>query len=279
MNNPLDLIEQGCFLCLRSMLRASSTVTGCLEIRDGVYVLADQATAYHPLEAALVGEPAKSDDWQADVATLLGVTAEWIEGFLDGFAQTAEKSYAQDYTQGVLAAEELRGRPPGIFGDCHHRPTSTNSEPKTWLESLQILDPFSRGMCVIEAVFTHFVGPIPDQLDCLRGGLADLGLENLQPPRKPQNNILLAFVGYGVRVPGTPYRLRSWGVVSFVEFADGSEEATLPVDWKQRLLVVAVDHDGYHWIGKRVPEELISHVVFSHYRHVGDGWVPKAVPD
>jgi hypothetical protein len=58
-------------------------------------------------EPALVGTPG-SGDWRQDVTTLLGVDAQWVSGFLDGFAQEPESSTDAEYVQGYLAAEELR---------------------------------------------------------------------------------------------------------------------------------------------------------------------------
>jgi hypothetical protein len=85
-----------------------------LEIREGVYSLKQTAKDYHPLEAVLIAESVLSKDWTADVAAKLMVPSTWIEGFMDGFGHGSEKSNDQDYIQGFLAAEELRGR-PGFF--------------------------------------------------------------------------------------------------------------------------------------------------------------------
>jgi hypothetical protein len=43
-----------------------------------------------------------------DVATTLGVDAQCVSGFLDGFAQGRESSTDAEYVQGFLTAEELR---------------------------------------------------------------------------------------------------------------------------------------------------------------------------
>lgn len=149
------------------------------------------------------------------------------------------------------------------------------TEHKTWLEAIDSngFDAWTRELMVREAQRTHFVAPIPDDLAFLRGGLATLGFDNLDLPPQEQNELLLAFVGRGVRVPGTPYRLRNWGLRSFVELADGGEDATLPEDWRQVLLMPTPNHEGFIWIGKRVPRSLVSGVEFSRYEEVGDGWV------
>jgi hypothetical protein len=97
------------------MLRASTTPTDSLETTHGCYGFHKEATTYHPLESVLVGEDVRSGDWKADVATTLGMSAEWVEGFMAGFALAGEASAGQDYRQGYLTAEELRQRRPGLF--------------------------------------------------------------------------------------------------------------------------------------------------------------------
>jgi hypothetical protein len=89
MTDPLARIEEGCYLAFRFMLKVSPTPSGCLEIREGSYGFHARARAYHPLESVLVGEAAETGDWKADVATRLGVTSAWVEGFLRGIAQAA----------------------------------------------------------------------------------------------------------------------------------------------------------------------------------------------
>ena len=75
-------------------------------VEEGTYGFASMKR-YHPLEACVISLPA-SGDWLADVATTLGVSSEWIGGFLDGFAQEPEASRDGEYVQGFLVAEELR---------------------------------------------------------------------------------------------------------------------------------------------------------------------------
>jgi hypothetical protein len=104
--DPLGIITEGCWLAVRFGLHVSPVPTSNLRVVEGVYWLGD-GRSYHPLEAALVGVAA-SGDWQEDVATALGVDAQWVSGFLDGFAQEPESSTEAEYTQGFLSAEELR---------------------------------------------------------------------------------------------------------------------------------------------------------------------------
>ena len=76
--------------CEKHGLRISPVPTSNLQVVERLYLFGDGKT-YHPLEAPLVGTPA-SGAWQQDLATVLGVDAEWVSGFLDGFAQEPESS-------------------------------------------------------------------------------------------------------------------------------------------------------------------------------------------
>ncbi len=105
-SDPLEIITEGCWLALRLGLRVSAEPTDNLAVVDGVYTLGAGKT-YHPLEATLAGLAA-TGDWRRDVAAALGVDAQWVSGFLDGFAQVPEASADGEYLQGHLTAEELR---------------------------------------------------------------------------------------------------------------------------------------------------------------------------
>jgi hypothetical protein len=104
--DALAVVTEGCWLAVRCGLHVSPVPTGNLRVVEGVYWLGAGKT-YHPLEAALV-DVAASGDWRKDVATALGVDAQWVSGFLDGFAQEPESSTGAEYIQGYLSAEELR---------------------------------------------------------------------------------------------------------------------------------------------------------------------------
>src|SRR5262245_10087560 len=84
MTDPLAWVEEGCYLAFRFLLKVSSALTGCLEIREGSHGFHARARAYHSLESVLVGEEVGTGDWKADVTTRLGVTSAWIEGFSGG---------------------------------------------------------------------------------------------------------------------------------------------------------------------------------------------------
>ena len=102
----MEIITEGCWLALRFGMRVSPVPTGNLRVVDGGYGFG-AGELYHPLEATLVGTPA-SGDWQRDVAIVLGVEAQWVSGFLAGFAQAPETSTDAEYVQGYLTGEELR---------------------------------------------------------------------------------------------------------------------------------------------------------------------------
>jgi hypothetical protein len=104
--DPLEKVTEGCWLALRLGLRVSPVPTGNLRGQGGVYWLG-RGKCYHPLEPVLV-DVAASGDWRQDVATALGVDAQWVSGFLDGFAQQPESSADGEYVQGYLGGEELR---------------------------------------------------------------------------------------------------------------------------------------------------------------------------
>ncbi len=104
--DPLEVVTEGCWLAVRFGLHVSPVPTCNLRVVEGLYTFSVGKT-YHPLEATLVGTPAASE-WQQDVAATLDVDAQWISGFLDGFAQGTDSSTCADYIQGYLTAEELR---------------------------------------------------------------------------------------------------------------------------------------------------------------------------
>ena len=106
MTDPFEIVHEGCYLGFRFGFQISPTPTGNLRVEEGIYMFASMKR-YHPLEATLISVMA-SGDWLADMATTLGVSSEWIRGFLDGFAQEPEGSREDEYVQGFLVAEELR---------------------------------------------------------------------------------------------------------------------------------------------------------------------------
>jgi len=124
----------------------------------------------------------------------------------------------------------------------------------TWLDAIEAggFDESTRQMLITEAQRTRFTGDVPGVFEFLGGGFVDLGFENLGLPAKELDAVRLAFVGTGVMVPGTGYRLRHLRPgYSVVEPVDGSEAATLPDQWTEAVLVLGHD-EKYIWIGKRI---------------------------
>lgn len=79
--------------------------------KDGVWFY--EKLACHPVEAVLMGE-SSSGDWNVDVAQQLGVTQEWIRGFIDGYAGKA----IDDYNSGLIDGTTVKlhqERLPFIF--------------------------------------------------------------------------------------------------------------------------------------------------------------------
>lgn len=117
----------------------------------------------------------------------------------------------------------------------------------TWLAAIEAngFDGEVRTMMIHEAQHTRFPGYLPAGFECLRGPFADLGFDRLGLAAADLDAVLLAFVGTGVRVPGTNFRLRCVRpVLSVVEPADGNEAAILPDDW-QRGVVPIVEPDTH----------------------------------
>src|SRR5262245_39883755 len=106
---------------------------------------------------------------------------------------------------------------------------------KTYLESISHFDEAVRESLVTWSTSTRFP-QVPAELSLLRPGFVDLGFENLGLGDEEHKALLLAFVGDGVAVPGTPYRLRYSGVgmATVVEPAT-CQEPPLPAHWKHGL--------------------------------------------
>ena len=114
----------------------------------------------------------------------------------------------------------------------------------TWLDAIDSngFDEWTRMTLVIEAQRTRFPGDLPAGFEFLGGGFLDLHFENLGLVAADLDAVRLAFVGVGVRVPGTDYRLRNVrSLRSLVEPASGDESAALPDGWRQCVVVLADD--------------------------------------
>jgi hypothetical protein len=91
----------------------------------------------------------------------------------------------------------------------------------------------------------------------------DLGFDKLNLPQADIEAIVLAFCAGGVRVPGTPHKLRHsvMSLFTLVEPASGPE-LMLPTDWRQAVR-------SHSWIGKNV---VLTDFDPSRYEDVGDGY-------
>ena len=123
----------------------------------------------------------------------------------------------------------------------------------TWLDAIEArgFDGWTRTQMIREAQRTRFPGDLPPGFECLRGPFVDLGFDRLGLAAAELDAVLLAFVGIGVAVPGTPWRLRfARPVQSVVEPADGSESATLPGYWREGVSVTGLDGHST-WVENR----------------------------
>ena len=114
----------------------------------------------------------------------------------------------------------------------------------TWLDAIDAngFDGWTRTTLIIEAQRTRFPGDLPPRFEFLRGGFVDLGFEKLGLAAAELDAVRLAFVGIGVRVPASNYRLRNVSPGnSVVEPASGDEPVALPDGWRQCVVVFATD--------------------------------------
>ena len=147
----------------------------------------------------------------------------------------------------------------------------------TWLDAIDAngFDEWTRMTLIIEAQRTKFPGDLPAGFEFLGGGFVDLGFENLGLAAADLDAVRLAFVGVGVRVPGTSFRLRNVRPFrTLVEPADGGGAATLPGHWREGVL--AFGRDGTHcWAGSLVPPDRLSATGPRESHGPGDGRVPE----
>jgi hypothetical protein len=148
---------------------------------------------------------------------------------------------------------------------------------KTWLEHIEELhlDEWTKEQMIKEMPHTRFGGGLPPELDFLNGAFVDMGFENFGNTEETQR-VFRAFGSTGVLVPGTRYRLRhaSPGATQ-IEPADGTEQVSLPNDWKSCVMVMDMN-DRFTWVGKKVrPDQTGPNAPPTNqngYRDMGDGW-------
>lgn len=125
-------------------------------------------------------------------------------------------------------------------------------------EKIQHLPEHIRESIIREAPHTRVQGPLPPELAFLGGGpeFVDLGFENLGLPEIEKRVLYDAFVGHGVAVPGTNYKLRytKTGITVVEPTTAGEELVTLPDFWAEAVLVVG-ENNRPSYVGKRVRPE------------------------
>src|SRR5271169_5764586 len=100
---------------------------------------------------------------------------------------------------------------------------------KTWMERIESnrFDEWTKEHMVKEMPHTYFTGYLPLVLAFLHGRFVDLGFENLGLSPQEHREIMMAFGGTGVGIPGTQLRMRFAYPHAGIEPLDGSETTTL----------------------------------------------------
>lgn len=146
---------------------------------------------------------------------------------------------------------------------------------ETWLESVEAnrFDDWTRERIINEMPHTYFMGFLPRELLFLQGRFVDLGFENLGLSSQDRRNIMMAFGGTGVCIPGTQNRMRFAYPHATIEPVDGSETATLPAWWKEGVLVI--DNQSVPtWVGKRVRADQTAGFDLQGFKDAGEGLTP-----
>jgi hypothetical protein len=143
---------------------------------------------------------------------------------------------------------------------------------KTYLESISHMDEWVQTSLIKETPHTHFED-VPHEFSFLIGSHVDLGFENLGLNKEDYKAISLAYVGDGVRIPDSHYKIRYHGIRAFasIEQATG-DEPSLPKDWKQAVWTLNSKNE-ISWLGKKVREEQVGKVDLSLYDETEDGWI------
>jgi hypothetical protein len=146
---------------------------------------------------------------------------------------------------------------------------------KTWLERVEAnrFDDWTKEQMIKEMPHTYFLGYLPLALAFLQGRFVDLGFENLGLSSQEYRAIMLAFGGTGVCIPGSPLGMRFAYPHAVIEPVDGSETATLPIWWKEGVLVT--DDQGVPtWVGKKVRPDQTAGINLQKYKDSGEGFTP-----
>lgn len=119
---------------------------------------------------------------------------------------------------------------------------------KIYSEAIAHLPENIREEIIREAPHTRIQGPLPPELVFLGGGteFVDLGFENFKDlglSEEEIREIRIAFIGSGVAIPDTPYKLRYTKTgITVVEPAT-PDDIVLPERWKEAVLVIGDNND------------------------------------
>jgi hypothetical protein len=122
----------------------------------------------------------------------------------------------------------------------------------TYHDKIKHLDEPIVEMLVKEAPHTSF-GTVPPELNFLKGGIVDLGFENI-PDKQLAKTIYRAFTQTGVRIPGTNYKMRAeFGMIAKIEQAKPNEELpTLPPEWAEYVHVIDANTHKTLYVGSKL---------------------------
>lgn len=147
---------------------------------------------------------------------------------------------------------------------------------KLFLESIAELPLDCRVLQIREDAHGQIGTETPAELPFHKGDTIDLGTENLGLTKAQRWAIHKALAAHGTAIPGTPYRIRVNVQGRYaIEPATGEEEATLPPNWMEGLLVARtqLDQIQYVWIGNKVrPNQLTPDFDYTPYLKTKEGW-------
>ena len=149
---------------------------------------------------------------------------------------------------------------------------ATQVQLMTWLERVDAnrFDTWTKEQMIKEMPHTYFLGYLPLALAFLQGRFVDLGFENLGLSSSEHREIMLAFGGTGVCIPGSQLRMRFAYPHSVIEPVDGSETVTLPTWWKEGVLVTN-DQGVPSWVGKKVRPDQTAGIDLRQFNDSGEG--------
>ena len=126
-----------------------------------------------------------------------------------------------------------------------------------YIDKIRYLPEYVQESIIKESSRTLIRGPLPPELAFVGGALhfTDLGFGNLELAEAEQRTIYEAYMGEGIGVPGTPYKLRYIStMVAVIEPNEPPVAVSLPADWAEVVLVFDANNKP-SFIGKRVRPE------------------------